>query len=400
MVKRMYTTFAEDRAIHLIAFLGFIFGVSISLLAYIASSYFKEVIASDNVSVFYVVIFCVLLVTLFKLNRIIEGFGRARTLMTLLAMQIGVLLALQFVSISWGGAILLIAYYILYGIIGIVFDIVLEAYSNNGYTGRLRGMYLSVWNFGILIGPLISTFLLEKYGFPMIFMVTLMLYILMFLTVFVALNDIQGHVIAQHLRTKNTLEKFMQNRSLINIYWISLSLHFFYAAMTIYMPLYLREIGLSWGEIGVIFTIMLVPFIIIQYPAGLLADKWYGEKEMLLVGSCIITISIIMMYFTHLDTFFFWAVILFVSRIGAALVEAMQDSYFYKQINENDISLINFFRSTRAVAYIMSAMLIGIALLFFEDMHVFFVAIFVVLIIGFIPIVLLKDSQPIVESTK
>lgn len=391
----MYTTYALDRAIHLISFLGFVFGMSISLLAYVASSYFKEVIASDNVSFFYIVIFCVLLILLFKLNRIIEGFGRARTLMALLATQIAVLFVLQFTSISWGGAFLLVTYYVLYGIIGIVFDIVLEAYSSNGHTGQLRGMYLSVWNFGILIGPLISMFLLERYGFTMIFTVTLMLYALMFLTVFVALNDIAGHVVPQHLRTKNTFLTFIKRTSLVKIYWVSFTLHFFYAVMTIYMPLYLRDMGLSWGEIGLIFTIMLVPFITLQYPAGLIADRWWGEKEMLCIGSLIMIASVGVMFFAHSTSFAFWAVILFVSRVGAAIVEALQDSYFYKQVNESDIALINFFRSTRAVSYIAAATIVGIMLTVHNDMRVIFIVIVFVLIVGLMPIITLKDSQPI-----
>ena len=391
----MYTTYALDRAIHLISFLGFVFGMSISLLAYVASSYFKEVVASDNVSFFYIVIFCVLLILLFKLNRIIEGFGRARTLMALLATQIAVLFVLQFTDISWEGALLMIAYYVLYGIIGIVFDIVLEAYSTNGYTGRLRGMYLSVWNFGILIGPLISMFLLERYGFSLIFTVTLILYVMMFLTVFVALNDITGHVVPQHLRTKHTFIKFIQRSALVRIYWVSFTLHYFYAVMTIYMPLYLRDIGLSWGEIGWIFTIMLTPFILFQYPAGVIADKLWGEKELLFIGSVIMILSAGAMYMAHTTTFVFWATILFISRVGAALVEALQDSYFYKQIDENDIALINFFRSTRAVSYIVAALTVGVTLAIIDDMRMIFVAVIIVMIVGFIPIITLKDSQPV-----
>jgi MFS-type transporter involved in bile tolerance (Atg22 family) len=85
--------------------------------------------------------------------------------------------------------------------------------------------------------------------------------------------------------------------------------------------------------------------------------------------------------------------ILFISRIGAALMESMQDSYFYKQINENDVALINFFRSTRAVAYILSTILIGIILFIFKDTTTIFYVLFSVLLIGFYPIITLKDTK-------
>lgn len=390
----MYARYVEDRAIQLITLLGFVFGVTVALLTYIGSTYFKEVIQSDNVSIFYIISFVIILAGLFKLNRIIEGFGRARTLMTLVAVQIGVLFALQFVAVSWMGAILFMAYYIFYAIIMVVFDIILEAYSTDGKTGRVRGAYLSVWNFGFLIGPLLSVYLLENFGFDMIFMVSMFLYMIIFLVVFVALNDIQGHVEKKNLSTKNTFHTFKKNKNLINIYWSAFTLRFFYAVMTIYMPLYLRDIGLSWGDIGIIFSIMLVPFIFIQYPAGVLADRKFGEKEMLFIGSCIIIVTLVLMYYVREPIFMFWVIVLFVSRIGAALVEAMQDSYFYKQVSESDISVINFFRSTRAVAYVVSSIVIGGVMICVGDMRAIFIVLFVAVFIGLIPIVLLHDSVP------
>jgi MFS family permease len=393
MVKRFYAKYLDERTIHLITFLGFIFGLSISLLTYVTSSYFKQVLESDDIGIFYIISFSIILVALFNLNKLIEGFGRARTLMTLLAAQIGVLFALQFVDIALGGALLMMIYIILFSVIWVVFDIVLEAYSTDGDTGRIRGLFLSVWNLGFLVGPMISVYLLQHYGFDGIFVVTMILYVIMFLAIFIALNDVKGHVKRQDLSLKKTIKIFKDNPSLIKSYWMSITLRFFYAVMTIYMPLYLREIGLSWTEIGLIFTVMLVPFVLVEYPAGVLADKKYGEKEMLFIGLLIVIISITVMYIVGDATFAFWMTILFISRIGAALMESMQDSYFYKQINENDVALINFFRSTRAVAYILSTILIGIILFIFKDTTTIFYVLFSVLLIGFYPIITLKDTK-------
>jgi MFS family permease len=393
MVQRFYAKYLDERTIHLITFLGFVFGLSMSILTYVISTYFKEVVGSDNISIFYIISFSIILIALFNLNKLIEGFGRARTLMTLLAAQIGVLFALQFSSITIEGAILLMMYIILFSIIWVVFDVVLEAYSTDQKTGRIRGLFLSVLNLGFLVGPMLSVYLLQHYGFGGIFFVAMILYIIMFLAVFMALNDIKGHVQKQDLSVKKTIKIFKNNPSLIKSYWMSITLRFFYVIMTIYMPLYLREIGLSWTEIGLIFTTMLIPFVLVEYPAGMLADKKYGEKEMLFIGLLIVIISITIMFVVQSTTFTFWAIILFISRIGAALLESMQDSYFYKQINKDDVALINFFRSTRAVAYILSAVLVGVTLLIFDNTRSIFFVLFTVLLIGFYPIVTLKDTK-------
>lgn len=393
MAKRFYAKYLDDRTIHLITFLGFVFGLSVSLLTYVTSTYFKQVLESDNIGIFYIISFSIILIALFNLNSLIEGFGRARTLMSLLAAQIGVLFALQFVDIAIGGALLMMMYIILFSVIWVVYDIVLEAYSTDGDTGRIRGLFLSVWNLGFLVGPLMSVYLLQHYGFNGIFVVTMLLYIVMFIAIFMALNDIKGHVKRQNLSLQKTIKIFKNNPSLVKSYWMSFTLRFFYAIMTIFMPLYLREIGLSWTEIGLVFTVMLIPFVLVEYPAGIIADKKYGEKEMLFIGLSILICSVVVMYFTQNYAPVFWMVILFISRIGAALLESMQDSYFYKQIDENDVALINFFRSTRAIAYIVSAALAGITLFFFDDTKNIFIVLVIVLVIGLYPVITLKDTK-------
>ncbi len=398
MTKRFYAKYiVNERTIRLITFLGFVFGFSGALLTYITSSYFKQVMNTDNVGIFYVISFLIILVSLFYLNKLIEGFGRARTLMTLITMQIGVLFILQFVGITIEGTILLMLYTILFGIISVVFDIVLEAYSTDGKTGRTRGLFLSVYNFGFLIGPLVSVYILQHYGFSGVFFSTMILYIIMFFVIFMALNDIKGHIKKQSLSFTQIIIKFKNNVNLTKIYLIAFVLRFFYAVMTIYMPLYLRDIGFSWGDIGLIFAVMLVPFIFVEYPAGVLADKKYGEKEMLFIGSIIIIFSIVIMYFINDPILWVWMSILFVSRIGAALLEAVQDSYFYKQIDENDVALINFFRSTRSIGYIASAILIGITLYLFDDMRYIFIVLSIMFIVGLYPIVILKDTSPVMQ---
>ncbi len=393
MTKRFYAKYIDERTIHLITFLGFIFGLSISLLTYITSSYFKEVVKSDNVSIFYIISFSLVLIALFNLNKLIEGFGRARTLMVLLFVQIGVLFGLQFVDISLVGATLLMLYMLLFSVIWVVFDIVLEAYSTDAKTGHIRGMFLSVWNLGFLIGPIISVYILQNYGFNGIFLATMILYVVMFLTIFMALNDITGHVKKQNLSIAQTIKKFKSNTNLVNVYWLSFTLRFFYAVLTIYMPIYLRDIGLSWTEIGFIFTVMLIPFILIEYPAGVLADKKYGEKEMLFSGLIIMIISVVVMFFVDKPSVAIWMWVLFASRIGAALLESMQDSYFYKQIDGDNVALINTFRSTRPIAYIASAFFVGITLAVFDNIHMMFIVLLAVLIIGLYPVVILKDTK-------
>ncbi len=393
-VKRrsLRTEESTSRSIQLIAFLGFLYGLSISLLAYVTSSYFKTVIGSDNVSVFYFIIFAVALPLLFHLHRLVEGFGRARTLMLVLIVQIDVLFFLQFLPMNYAGAVLLMIYAILNSFVAVLIDIVLEAYSVDGTTGRLRGLYLSVWNFGVLVGPLISMYILDHFGFSAIFTAELLVYVAMFLAVFLALNNIRGHVPKQRLSLRKVVRTFRMRRDLSYIYAVSLALRFFYASMTVYMPLYLFDLGMQPMEVGLVFTVMLIPFILLQYPVGVLADKKYGEKEMMILGLIIMIGATAWMWATQRTDVWMWMALLTVSRVGAAILETMEDSYFYKQITAHDMALINCFRTTRPFAYIVCMILTG-AVFFFFEMRSMFIVIIIVLALSLVPAVRLRDTR-------
>jgi MFS family permease len=102
---------------------------------------------------------------------------------------------------------------------------------------------------------------------------------------------------------------------------------------------------------------MLLPFVFIQIPIGWLADKIFGEKEFLITGFVIMAITTISLSFITTTNFLVWGLMLFMTRIGAALVEIMAETYFYKEINAGDSNLINIFKMTTSVAYVVSAFL-------------------------------------------
>jgi len=76
-------------------------------------------------------------------------------------------------------------------------------------------------------------------------------------------------------------------------------------------------------------------------------------------------LSTLYFYFETSSNIYVWAIILFITRIGASFIEVLRDSYFYKRIDAGDVDLIDFFRTSRPVAYICATGLASIILLFF-----------------------------------
>ncbi len=105
-------------------------------------------------------------------------------------------------------------------------------------------------------------------------------------------------------------------------------------------------------------------YVILEFPLGILADKYIGEKEILGFGLLIIIISTSWISFVTATSVAVWAAILFITRVGASFVEVATESYFFKQIDGSDAQVISFFRITRPLAYVLGALIASLVILY------------------------------------
>tara|TARA_Y100000031_G_scaffold104660_1_gene115116 strand:- start:54 stop:545 length:492 start_codon:yes stop_codon:yes gene_type:complete len=163
--------------------------------------------------------------------------------------------------------------------------------------------------------------------------------------------------------------------------------------MVIYMPIYLNQhIGFSWPEIGIIFTIMLLPFVLFEYPLGRLADTKIGEKEILIIGFIILIFSTAFIPFMNTTSLIPWAILLFITRVGASFAEITTESYFFKHVDGTDTSTISLFRITRPVSYIVGPLIATIGLFFLNIQYIFLI-LAVVLLFGLYFSFKIKDTK-------
>ena len=148
----------------------------------------------------------------------------------------------------------------------------------------------------------------------------------------------------------------------------------------------------GWDKIGIIFSIMLIPFIILDFPLGKLSDK-IGEKKMLMLGFSIITLFVLAIPFIKEPVIWMWALILFGTRIGAAIIETMNESYFFKVISEKNADEISFFRNAPSISYVI-APLFAIPIIFLiPSFNYLFFVLGAVLLIGLFITLRLKDVK-------
>ena len=188
------------------------------------------------------------------------------------------------------------------------------------------------------------------------------------------------------------LFSFDRERNILHIITINFLLQFFYAWMVIYTPLYLsQELGLGFGVIGIIFTIMLLPFVLIQFPLGWFADKVWGEKELLAIGFLIMAVSTVLIPFVP-NKLLFLGGILFLTRVGASTVEVMSETYFFKKINEKEPQVLSLYRLMTPVAFILGPISGGFIVHFF-GFEPLFAILASLLLIGIILSLRLHDTK-------
>jgi MFS family permease len=373
----------------LIFFAAFLIGLAEASLLYVLSSYFAEVIESDQVGAFYLIAYSATLISLFFLQKILRLFDRTQILKVSLAAIILISIFLSWIPVSHTGAIVLVLLLVLTAIVWVIIDIIIEESTLNNQTGKIRGKYLTILATGVLFGPIISTQVKEIFGFEGIFRI---LAIGIFLSLCIILIFLKNNNRSTVIESKILLTRRQFNR----IYFISFALDFFFAVMTIYMPIYLREIGFTWSEIGIIFTIALLPIVLLPYPIGYFADKYRNfEKYSLIIFLIITGASTIVIGYSSSDSAVFWATLLAIARIGASGLEILKDSFLYRRIDGTNIKEITYFRTSKPITHIAAAIILTPALLLFPVQSVFIIS-GIILFIGMISAFkLCKYSQTI-----
>ena len=291
---------------------------------------------------------------------------------------------------------LIALFFVIFESVGIMIyfclDIFLEDASLDANTGTIRGIDLTVANTAVAVGPLLIAYFAISGNFSRLYGFSALLLLPLLYQAFFSFKLFRdGEAESYEGETASASELWWKNKDIRRITLARFILEFFYAFMVIYVPVYLHEsVGFDWVQIGTMFAIMLVPFILLQFPAGEAADVWLGEKELLITGFFFTGASVLFMPFIG-KSFLLWTIALFVSRIGAALAEVMSDTYFFKSVNKRDTGLITIFRVSRPVGIVAGA-LWGILVLFYTSYAGMFFTLGVISLVGILVSLNIRDT--------
>jgi MFS family permease len=104
-----------------------------------------------------------------------------------------------------------------------------------------------------------------------------------------------------------------RRRGLISSYCSIFAQYFAFGGLVTLLPLYITDLGLEVLHVGILLSIFVIVFILLQFPSGRLSDK-VGRKMPISAGLCLTVVSLTMLPIT--DTFIMLAIIM--ALYGAA----------------------------------------------------------------------------------
>ncbi|MFH1170229.1 MAG: MFS transporter [Candidatus Vogelbacteria bacterium] len=352
-------------------FAGFSLTLSAALTYYVNSSFLESLVGKDLLGFVYALSATTTLILILLVPRLGRRYGLLKPIRWFTLIFLAGFFTL---AVSQTLIVQLFAFIIIHAMVvclGLELDIYLETLSTDQRTGRIRGGYLTVINTAVLISPYISGAILNRpnpvgFDYQVIYWLALLTALPLFYQVFWRLAE-------RPLPAKlpNWHHK-LRDHNLRKILTLDFLLNLFYFFMVIYLPLHLvQTIGFSWQNIGLIFTIMLLPFVLIEYLLGWLADRKFGEKEILSIGLVIAAIFTLPIAFMTTISITTWALLLFATRVGASAIESMKETYLFKKVTSSDIGIISLSRLTVPFAYLVGSLGSVIFLLFFPLPYLF-----------------------------
>lgn len=377
-----------------IYFLSFLFTLHTAVAAYINSSFLTNIIKEDYVGLLYTASSLLIIIILSRSSVILKNFGNKKLTFAFLGAN---MLALLGLALTKNPYIIMGSFVIFMTTNTLVFyciDIFIEHFSNDNKTGLIRGLYLTIVNMAYLLSPLLAAYLIAKGDYKAI-------YIFAFILSFMMAIGLIFYT--KHFKDKkyekgsiiDSLKNLRKQKDTYPIFIINLLLQFFYAWMVVYTPIYLHQhLNFNWNQIGLMFMIMLIPFVIFSLPIGVLVDKYkVNKKTLLYIGFFTIGVATSLMAFVSSLDVLIWGLVLFGTRVGASIIETTSEIYFFEKISDKDVNLISIFRDMLPVAYILAPIVATIIFFFIPFNNYFFLILGIIMFSGFYYIYQIKNGK-------
>jgi MFS family permease len=320
---------------------------------YASSSYLHEYFDASTVSMIYMLGSFVALLGSISIAKYMRKFHTYGFTMGLVVAEIITMLAFGLTQNPYLLGLFFITHFLLQTLLYICLNVFIESFSKHAETGSIRGLFLVLLNIGVLISPLIAGSILSYASFSALYIVSAITLIPFVFLVRIYLYHIEEPAYEQ-VDMMQAFKAAWHNKNIRAALIAEFVVQCFYAVMIIYSPIYLATLGISLPVyLSFVLPFALIPLVVLPYELGYLADTKWGEKELLIGGTLLLAFTTFLCVIMQTSNPIIWMLVLLVSRIGAACVETMAFTYYFKKVGPEDASLTALFSNTLSLATIV-----------------------------------------------
>ena len=344
---------------------------------YIHSTFIEQFVGKNGVGAMYTIGSALAVLIFLFISRVLHAVGNYQTTLALLFLNFLAVGGMAFADSLRTAIPLFIVHITALPLILFNLDVFLEENIGNqeSSTGAKRGLLLALSSLVGALTPLLTGYLVGSDGpnFSIAYLASAATLLPIFFIILFAFRNFQDPKYKE-IQLFTAIRSFWVQSSIRSVFLAHFLLQMFFFFMVVYTPLYLAtEIGFNWQSIGLILFSAQLAYVLLEFPIGRIGDLYIGEKEMMVFGFIIIAGSTATLTFLGTTSIWPWAIAMFVTRVGASLVEVTTESYFFKHTKSSDAQVISFFRITRPLSYVIGSLIGSLAILYLPFSYIFLV---------------------------
>ncbi|MEK9182588.1 MAG: MFS transporter [Patescibacteria group bacterium] len=364
-----------------IYWLVFLFSIPFALAHYVNSSFISSFVGEKFIGFLYFLGSLGSILALALAPKIFQKIGGYKFLLLTTILNAFYFLLIANVKSAWGVVIIFILGFSLNILIAFILDEFLKILTKNNLMGRVRGIQIVVTHVAFILVLLSFWLFLGSHPFRIIYVASFFVTMLFLLVLIFSLKNVPEPEYDKVSSVK-FVRIFFREKTLAKAYVISLFLQIFYSWMIIYTPLYLsRHLGFTWNQIGIMFAIMLLPFLLIPARVGKYGDR-FGERKILMVGFTVASLASLFIFFWTSLGVVGWTILLLATRVGAAMIEVASDTYFFKHIKPENDEYVGVFRSASPLSYILGPLLASLVFFFVPSFNFLYLFLSAIMLYG------------------
>lgn len=386
--RHLFTNDGPGKAISftLVYLVSIIFTFQSLVTAYSSSTYLEQFIMPQFVGLVFAAAALLGIIITLLLPRLLRAVGNVAATITMMLLMMFMLTLVGLAPTPFLTIAAYIIYMSLFPQIYFNIDIFLETLigEEEGTTGGKRGLILTLMSLAAFCSPIAMGYIIgSSDDLASVYFVAAavgFLFIGILIAKFRHFYDPEYVTI----RVRDLVKIAFVSKDVSTVMFAQFLLQVFFTWAVVYFPLFLATVvGFDWETISKIIAVGLFAFVVFEYPIGLIADKYIGEKEMMALGFVVLAIASASIFAMSQASAIAWMALMFLSRFGASLVEVTTESYFFKQVKGHDSNLISLFRLTRPLGSLVGTIIASISLFFLPFNFIFIVLAFVMVIGAF-----------------